>query len=368
MLAEANGDARGEGGGGRGEHRGGAAREGRGASRARAGRDICASANAPVPAEWGGRIPGPIRSSARIGGRARRARRATRGRTFSCGRGRGGACASTRVTARPTDRAISRRSLFGALFAIRARRTRFQNRSFRPKSHLLIFSADVLFPFLHTRRDDPVPSAALVRSPRVYTRTTRRSHSRASSHRSRPESNPRHPASRRTPSPLGRAPLLTAPAPPSRVRAHVPVRLEHAPAELEHRAGAHLHPPRRARDRRAVHGQHRPRGFALDRLERARLERRPGSFVERSFRRGGAGRGAGETVFFSAAAAAAATTGQCVAASQARWTATKKRKNRTVNARTRVELLRPPGGRPRDVGGPAARGEGGERGVGVSQS
>lgn len=137
-LAEANGDARGEGGGGRGEHRGGAAREGRGASRARAGRDICASANAPVPAEWGGRIRGPIRSSARIGGRARRARRATRGRTFSCGRGRGGACASTRVTARPTDRAISRRSLFGALFAIRARRTRFQNRSFRPKSHLLI--------------------------------------------------------------------------------------------------------------------------------------------------------------------------------------------------------------------------------------
>ena len=103
------------------------------------------------------RIRGPIRSSARIGGRARRARRATRGRTFSCGRGRGGACASTRVTARPTDRAISRRSLFGALFAIRARRTRFQNRSFRPKSHLLICSADVLFPFFYTRRDDPVP-------------------------------------------------------------------------------------------------------------------------------------------------------------------------------------------------------------------
>ena len=86
-LAEANGDARGEGGGGRGKHRGGAAREGRGASRARAGRDICASANAPVPGEWGGRIRGPIRSSARIGGRARRARRATRGRTFSCGGG-----------------------------------------------------------------------------------------------------------------------------------------------------------------------------------------------------------------------------------------------------------------------------------------
>ncbi len=41
-LAEANGDARGEGGGGRGEHRGGAAREGRGASRARARGEIFA--------------------------------------------------------------------------------------------------------------------------------------------------------------------------------------------------------------------------------------------------------------------------------------------------------------------------------------
>jgi len=357
-LAEANGDARGEGGGGRGEHRGGAAREGRGASRARAGRDICASANAPVPAEWGERNPGPIRSSARIGGRARRARRATRGRTFSCGRGRGGACASTRVTARPTDRAISRRSLFGALFAIRARRTRFQNRSFRPKSHLLIFSADVLFPFLHTRRDDPVPSAALVRSPRVYTRTTRRSHSRASSHRSRPESNPRRPASRRTPSPLGRAPLLTAPAPPSRVRAHVPVRLEHAPAELEHRAGAHLHPPRRARDRRAVHGQHRPRGFALDRLERARLERRPGSFVERSFRRGGGGGGGGDC-FLLRRRRRRRRDGPVRGGEPGPLDGDEEEEESNgERSDARVELLRPPGGRPRDVGGPAARGEG----------
>ena len=77
--------------------------------------------------------------------------------------------------------------------------------------------------------------------------------------------------------------------------------------------------------------------------------------------------GAGETVFFSAAAAAA-TTGQCVAASQARWTATKKRKNRTVNARTRGSSFCAHQEDAHGTSGDLPRAERGERGVGVSQS
>ena len=281
-------------------------------------------------------------------------------------RGRGGACASTRVTARPTDRAISRRSLFGALFAIRARRTRFQNRSFRPKSHLLICSADVLFPFLHTPRRSR-PSAALVRSPRVYTRTTRRSHSRASSHRSRPESNPRRSASRRTPSPLGRAPLLTAP-PPLHACARTslcasntrPPSWSTAPGRTSTLLGE-LGIGAPSTVNTGLAGSRSTGSNALDSNgDRGRSSSVPSAVA--------AAAGAGETVFFSAAAAAAATTGQCVAASQARWTATKKRKNRTVNARTRGSSFCAHQEDAHGTSGDLPRAEMGERGVGVSQS
>ena len=146
----------------------------------------------------------------------------------------------------------------------------------------------------------------------------------------------------------------SSPAPPSRVRAHVPVRLEHAPAELEHRAGAHLHPPRRARDRRAVHGQHRPRGFALDRLERARLERRPGSFVERSFFGGGGG-----DCFLLRRRRRRRDDGPVRGGEPGPLDGDEEEEESNgERSDARVELLRPPGGRPRDVGGPAARGEG----------
>ena len=78
----------------------------------------------------------------------------------------------------------------------------------------------------------------------------------------------------------------------------------------------------------------------LDRLERARLERRPGSFVERSFRRrrdDGPVRG-GEPGPLDGDEEEEESNGE--------------------RSDARVELLRPPGGRPRDVGGPAARGDG----------
>ena len=272
-------------------------------------------------------------------------------------RGRGGACASTRVTARPTDRAISRRSLFGALFAIRARRTRFQNRSFRPKSHLLICSADVLFPFLHTPRRSR-PSAALVRSPRVYTRTTRRSHSRASSHRSRPESNPRRSASRRTPSPLGRAPLLTAP-PPLHACARTslcasntrPPSWSTAPGRTSTLLGE-LGIGAPSTVNTGLAGSRSTGSNALD----SNGDRGRSSSVPSAAGRGG---GAGGDCFLLRRRRRRRDDGPVRGGEPGPLDGDEEEEESNgERSDARVELLRPPGGRPRDVGGPAARGDG----------
>ena len=266
------------------------------------------------------------------------------------------------MTARPTDRAISRRSLFGALFAIRARRTRFQNRSFRPKSHLLIFSADVLFPFLHTRRDDPVPPRrSFVRLAFILVQ-----HDALTP--ARPLIVPARSRTRDAPPPGGRphrsAGPRSSPPPPLHACARTslcasntrPPSWSTAPGRTSTLLGE-LGIGAPSTVNTGLAGSRSTGSNALDSNgDRGRSSSVPSA--------AGAGAGAGETVFFSAAAAAAATTGQCVAASQARWTATKKRKNRTVNARTRGSSFCAHQEDAHGTSGDLPRAEMGERGVG----